>query len=145
MLFLTNYGFLNVVFEPQFIGVFTLQTNDRSALEPFEDRGPSTVMVNANDITYPYVLHVRKEIVAEVLDCPALLWECELATKPVSAKPFAFAIEGFDRDYAQPVLTYSRPDELPGLTDSLHSLENIAIYPMYVDVRKDMNRAGGKF
>lgn len=142
MLFLTDQGFLNVVVEPQFTGVFTLQTNDRSALEPFENQGPAKVMVNPQDITYPYVLHVRKEIVAEVLDCPALLWECELATRAISAKPLAFAIEGFDRDYAQPVLTYSRLDELAGLKESLHSLENIAIYPMYVDVRKDMNVEG---
>ncbi|WP_138275916.1 hypothetical protein [Rhodoluna limnophila] len=136
MLFLTQNGFLQLVDESKFRNVITLQTNDRAALDAFEELTPSKVMVNVRDHQYPYVLHVRKEVVAEVLDCPTLLLPGAVTGGIVSASPKAYVLEGYDRDYATPVKVDARPDELDGLTKTLGDLENLAIYPVYSVARQ---------
>ena len=139
MLFLTKNGFLQLVAESKFKNVITLQTNDRAALDAFEGLTPSKVMVNVRDIQYPYVLHVRKEVVAEVLDCPTVLLPGAVSIGIVSAVPKAYVLEGYDRDFATPVKVDASPDELTGLTKSLGELENLAIYPIYSVTKQRLN------
>ena len=103
LLFLTQNGFLQLVDESKFKNVITLQTNDRGALDPFEALTPSKVMMNVRDIQYPYVLHVRKEVAADVLGCPTVLVPGAVSGGIVSAAPKSYVLEGYDRDYASQV------------------------------------------
>ncbi len=140
MLFLTQNGFLQLVDESKFKNVITLQTNDREALGAFEALSPSKVMMNVRDIQYPYVLHVRKEVVADVLGCTTVLLPGAVSGGIVSAAPKAYVLEGYDRDFASPVTVDASPDELEGLTKSLSELENLAVFPIYSVPKQRVNR-----
>lgn len=142
MLFLTENGFLNLVYEPRLKNVLTLRTNYIKALQQFEELTPAKIVINPSDHTFPFVLYVRRDIVAKVLACPEVLAFNEPTIMPAAKPAVAFVLEGHDRDYANDITFYALPDELPGLQKSLADLENIAIYPLY-KLPFDMNLEGG--
>lgn len=131
MLFITENGFLDVVYEPNFKNVFTLQTNDFEALKKFAPHTPAKIMRSRRATRYPYMLHVRKEIVAKILGYLPILFEAEVLDKPISANAPLFLLEGVDVEYASEFKLLAEPDELPGIQKSLAQISDLAIYPVY--------------
>lgn len=142
MLFLTENGYLEVLSEPQFENVFTLQSTDPGVLKKFEPHTPASIMVNRRS-KMPYVLHVRKEKVAEVLDCVSVLLEKnESAASPISARVPIYLVEGLDSEAKKQVKLLVKSLEFDEMKEQIESLEDVAFYPIYKPLTDIMEEGG---
>lgn len=141
MLFFTDDGYLEVVSEPQFENVFTLQATDPKALNPFLEHTPASVMMNRRS-RFPYVLHVRKDKVAEVLGCIAVLFEVEQSSVAISARVPIYLVEGKDAVEELPVKLLVKSLEFKELKQEVESLLDVAMYPIYKPLDDIMEEGG---
>lgn len=141
MLFFTENGFLEVLSEPQFENVFTIQATDAADLIPFVDHSPTAVMFNPRS-SYKYVLYVRKEKVAELLDFIPVLFESENAHVSLSKRVPLYLVEGTDPVIDAPVKFLLSAMEFKGMQKQIDSLVNVATYPIFKPPREIMDEGG---
>lgn len=143
MLFFTDAGYLEVLSEKAFENVFTLQASTPDALKLFEAHTPASIMVNRRS-RYPYVLHVRKEKVAEVLDCVSVLFDTEVAQLPISARVPLYLVEGKDANSQEPVRYLLSAIEFDTYKSELEALVDTATFPIYKRLDEIMDEGGLK-
>lgn len=141
MLFFTKNGFLEVLSEPQFENVFTLQATDAGDLIPFTSHTPATVMFTPRS-DYKYVLYVRKEKVAEILEFIPVLFETDRAQLPLSARVPLYLIEGLDPFEGKAVKLLVEAIELKGMQSKIESLVDVAMYPIFKSPDAIMDEGG---
>lgn len=141
MLFPTEHGFLQVSAEKEFSNVFTLQATDVRDLKPFEARTPASIMVNRR-AQFPFVLHVRKEVVAEVLDCLAILFETEDSNKQISAHAPMLLVDGKSSETEERVKLLLQSVELDEMKNEIAEIVDFACYPIYKPLTVIMEEGG---
>lgn len=141
MLFFTDNGYLEVLSEPQFENVFTLQATDPEVLDLFLPHTPASIMINRRS-KFPYVLHVRKEKVAEILDCIAVLFEVEESASSISARVPIYLVEGKDLTVQKPVKLLVKAMEFKEMKQQVESLVDVALYPIYKSLDDIMDEGG---
>lgn len=141
MLFFTQNGFLEVLSEAQFENVFTIQATDAADLVLFAEHTPTAVMFNPKS-SYKYVLYVRKEKVAELLDFIPVLFEKEDAHLSLSKRVPLYLIEGNDPITNSPVRLIISSHEFPGMQKRIDSLVDVATFPIYKSPDDLMSEGG---
>lgn len=141
MLFFTENGFLEVLSESQFENVFTLQATDATDLIPFTEHTPATVMFNPRS-SYKYVLYVRKEVVAEILNFIPVLFEVETSNVVISARVPLYLVEGIDPVAQTPVKLLLGSMEFKGMREQIDSLVDMAMYPIFKSPDAIMDEGG---
>lgn len=143
MLFFTENSYLEVLSEPNFENVFTLRSTSPFALKPFEPHTPASIMLNRRS-KFPYVLHVRREKVAEILDCIAVLIETEITNYPVSARVPIYLVEGHDPLSRAIVKLLVKASEFDIYLDEIEALRDVAFFPIYKPLEEIMEEGGFK-
>lgn len=141
MLFLTKNGFLEILSESQFTNVFTLHATDAADLVQFVDHTPATVLFNPRS-ECKYVLWMRKEIVAELLDFIPVLFETENTLLAVSKRVPLYLVEGVDPISNTPVKLLVSSMEFKGMQVQIDALIDMAMYPIYSSPEALMDAGG---
>jgi hypothetical protein len=98
MLVLTETGFIEIVKEPQFDEIYTVQATDLDSIRLLRKHTRARSVLNDYSRTYRFFTYAYLSDIATALDMPITSADVELLNKNVSPAPVGFRVLGFWHD-----------------------------------------------
>ena len=98
MLVLTKTGFLEVVKEPQFDNIYTVQATDLDSIKLLRKHTQSRSILNDYSRTYRYFTYAYLEDIATAFDMSISQIDVDLLDKNISPAPVGYRVLGFWHD-----------------------------------------------
>jgi hypothetical protein len=98
MLVPTRTGFLEVVKEPQFENIYTVQATDLDSIRLLRKHTQARSVLNDYSRTYRFFTYAYLEDISRALDMPINASEIELLERNVSPAPVGYKVLGFWHD-----------------------------------------------
>jgi hypothetical protein len=98
MLVPTQTGFLDIVKEPQFEDIYTVQATDLDSIRILRKHTQARSVLNDYSRTYRFFTYAYLEDISRALDMPIKASEIELLERNVSPAPVGYKVLGFWHD-----------------------------------------------
>ena len=98
MLVLTESGFLEIVKEPQFEDIYTVQSTDLASVRVFRKHTRSKTALNDYSRTYRFYAYGYLQDIAKALDMQIDAKDIETLDKNISPAPVGYTVLGFWHD-----------------------------------------------
>lgn len=98
MLVLTETGFIEIVKEPQFDEIYTVQSTDLNSVRLFRKHTRAKSVLNDYSRTYRFYAYAYLSDIARALDMPIKPADIEILDKNISPAPVGYRVLGFWHD-----------------------------------------------
>jgi hypothetical protein len=129
MLFLAENDFFDVVREEQFKDVVTVSASSPLALAKFRPHSEGMIIVNKDDMVFPFMVHVTAGSAAYLLQTTRVFGA--ETVQQISPPAVAFCFRGTHSETQDPTGGYCWPDEVDDVYFALTDLEDISFYPLF--------------
>lgn len=130
MMFLTKFGFVDVVRERDFPGMVTVRSSTLGGLAQFKRRTMARPVMAVRDAAlWPYLLHVRVEAANSALNTHKIYGAEKI--RRVSPKPVAFYYNAWQHEGDDNAQGYAWPEEVDDLRWSIDGFDEWEFYPVF--------------
>ncbi len=129
MLFLNEDTFIDVVQEEQFQDVVTVSASSPLALSKFKRQSESKIIMNSNDMAFPFMVHVTKDSAAQLLKTNKVYGVKK--EENISPEPVAYCFRGFDSETEDPTWGYCSPNEVDDIKYGIIGVEEMSFFPLF--------------
>lgn len=143
MLFLADSDFIDVVKEEQFSDVLTVSASTLLALAKFRRHSESKIIVNDQNLAFPFTVHVTPESAAHLLQCSRVYSAEKVAN--FSPEPVAFCFRGYDSETEDPTWGYCWPEDVEDIRYSIDGVRDVSFFPLFevpIELQEEANQRG---